>query len=77
VRIISVILTVSRRTVVIGDFLVKYTNLVYCALGMAVPKLYWKVFINGKWTFRKAHFYREPKEWEFTHEIVPYRMEEM
>ncbi len=57
------------------DFFIKYTNLVYCALGMAVPKLYWKVLINGKWTFRKAHFYREPKEWEFTHEIVPYREE--
>ncbi len=55
------------------DFNSKYTNLVYVALGMAVPKLYWKVLIDGKWTFRKAHFTHEPKEWDLTHCIFPYR----
>lgn len=40
---------------------------------MAVPKLYWKVLIDGRWTFRKAHFTHEPKEWDLTHCIFPYR----
>lgn len=36
-------------------------------------KLYWKVKVNGKWTFRKAEFVRPPTGWDLVHEVLPYR----
>ena len=58
-------------------FMDKYTSVVYCRTFMVkVPGLYWKVKVNGKWTWRKATFMIPPGEWDLVYNVLPFRSDE-
>ncbi len=38
-----------------------------------VPGLYWKVKIDGKWTWRKAIFMIPPREWDLVYNVLPFK----
>jgi len=56
------------------DLIGKYTWVVYCGyLMVKIPGLYYKVKVNGKWTWRKAEFMSPPGEWDLVYNVLPYR----
>lgn len=36
-------------------------------------RLYYKVKIDGKWTWRKAEFLKPPLPFDLVYEVLPYR----
>ena len=47
-----------------------------CDIMTKVPGLYWKVKVDGKWTWRKATFMIPPGEWDLVYNVLPFRSDE-